>query len=83
MWLTVILKSFLISEVVCLFGDGNQSVLEGSGLRNVKDFKSEENKVTTDFDFDQFRLLVKSLKLLKVCWLFICDVSLLFSVSAD
>lgn len=83
MWLTVILKSFLISEVVCLFGDGRQSVLEGSGLRNVKDFKSEENKVTIDFDFDQFRQLVKSLKVLKVCWLFICDVSLLFSVSAD
>lgn len=79
----MILKSFLISEVVCLFGDGRQSVLEGSGLRNVKDFKSEENKVTIDFDFDQFRLLVKSLKLLKVCCLFICDVSLLFSVSAD
>lgn len=79
----MILKSFLISEVVCLFGDGRQSVLEGSGLRNVKDFKSEENKVTIDFDFDQFRQLVKSLKLLKVCWLFICDVSLLFSVSAD
>lgn len=79
----MILKSFLISEVVCLFGDGRQSVLEGSGLRNVKDFKSEENKVTIDFDFDQFRQLVKSLKVLKVCWLFICDVSLLFSVSAD
>lgn len=64
----MILKSFLISEVVCLFGDGRQSVLEGSGLRNVKDFKSEENKVTIDFDFNQFRQLVKSLKLLKVCW---------------
>lgn len=48
----MILKSFLISEVVCLFGDGNQRVLECSDLRNVKDFKSEENKVTIDFDFN-------------------------------